>query len=280
MIKQNKEVIDNLKTLQSARFAQAKKWSIALWAIEGGLLFFAIFLIFFPLDFFSNPTIVLFCALLTGYVRYKVDEYKANAEYIKRLNEFADGFDIIPSQHELASLEDSISEKSVNSVTNEIKEGVEYYTSEQPGARRALKNLAESAWFTWSLSKKCFHFLCAVLVLVLIMAYLLFSVYTEYAAKTENIKLGSHLVSAILLFIVSTGILHSCLGFCHFANECEEIKKDAFDMLEKPDIEKTDAIMLLSKYQLIRSQAPMIPTFMWKISRHRLNKIWSNANKK
>ena len=270
------DIIDKLKKFQSAEYILAKRYAAAFWISQIILLGAAVVFVVYPLDILVCTITGFVSALIVAFCSYKSDKHKSNAENAKRKHEFSDAFGILPYKLDLASLECNIPENTLSSVSNELLEGIAYYTKEPEGDKRALEELCESAWFSFEFANKCKNFLGVISLLIGVLVYILGSYFAEYCESVATVKMASKIVSAILLFIISSGLLYNFSGYYNFAKICEKIASSAERMLDQEKIERIYVIMLMSEYQLYRAQAPLIPTFLWKKKRKRLNEIWEN----
>lgn len=270
------DINDKLKKFQTAEYILAKRYAAAFWIVQIILLCSAVVFAIYPLDILVCTITVFIAAIVVAFLSYKSDKHKSNAEKAKRKHEFSDAFGILPSKLDLASLECDIPENTISRVSNELLEGVAYYTKEQEGGKRALEELHESAWFSLNLANNCKNFLGVALLLILVFAYIFGTYFAEYGESVASAKMASKIVSVILLFIISSGLLSNLLGYYNFAKICDNITSSAEKMLDQEKAERIYVIMLMSEYQLYRAQAPMIPTFLWRKNRKRLNEIWKN----
>lgn len=269
-------IIDKLKKVQTAEYILAKRYADAFWIFQIILLCSAVVFAIYPLDILVCTITVFVATVLDALLSYKSDKHKSNAENDKRKYEFSDAFGILPSKLDLASLECDVSENTLSRVSNELLEGVAYYTMEQEGDKRALEALRESAWFSSKLANMCKNLLWVALLLTLGLAYIFVTYFVEYGESVATARMASKIVSVILLFIISKGLLSNLLGYCNFAKICENILSSAEKMLGQEKTERIYVIMLMSEYQLYRAQAPMIPTLLWEKKRKKLNGIWVN----
>lgn len=270
------DIIDKLKKIQTAEYILAKCYAGAFWIFQIILLCSAVVFAICPLDILVCTITVFVAAVVGALLSCKSDKHKSNAENAKRKYEFSDAFGILPSKLDLASLECDVSENTLSRVSNELLEGVAYYTMEQEGNKRALEALRESAWFSLKLANKCKNLLLVALLLTLGLAYIFVTYFAEYGESVATARMASKIVSVILLFIISSGLLSNLLGYYNFAKICENILSSAEKMLGQEKTERIYVIMLMSEYQLYRAQAPMIPTLLWKKKRKKLNGIWVN----
>lgn len=213
---------------------------------------------------------------ISEYLTYLSDKNKSLAETLLRKLDAQDSFGWAISNAE-------VSDVIVNCPPNikKFQSKDEYFASQQQsGARRAVENFQESAWWSKHLAQRMGnYYLIGTVASLLILIIVIFVAITT----TQNISalsiLANVLMSAFLL-IFSLGLLRLMNSYYKFSNTAEKVEKSAEQLLLIPNINESDALKMMFEYHLARANAPLLPTWLWKSMSNNLNQTWREYRQK
>lgn len=266
-----------LVRLQNAAYQKAKFWTVALVSLQAFLFAGGLVSIFSGWWSLSYPWLAFPLAAAGAVMAARATHLKARAELIKRQHEFIDGLGTAPSPRTLANLQAELPPDLKPEVDRLLTEGVTFASTEFVGLARALDNLRESSFFSHHLARLCAGYLLALMIVtgVTAVSFLLFCLHTLHDASAG--VTAARAIAATLVFLISVGTLKSWRGYARFSANADQAHAEAARLLKETALEPCDAHRAIAEYQLARAGAPMIPTFVWKLHRDRLNKIWAGA---
>ena len=144
---------------------------------------------------------------------------------------------------------------------------------EAVGARRAIENARESAWWTFHLTRRMMV-LSGVMVLVLFgvcMIALLFVIESSGDPSISNAV--AQIVTATLSAVVSAELAWLPFRYQASSSQADLIERRATALLSGTP-SKADAFRLLRDYQVARAPGPPIPDRLWRWSTLKLNRAW------
>lgn len=259
----------------NAAFDKAKSWAGAVLILQAALFLAGIIAIFAPHFTISYPWIALPLALLGAGLTSHAARLKGMAETVKRQHEYVAGFGRVPSGRQLADLRMNLPEGLPAELDRLLREGITYSSAKPPGPVRVLENLSESAWFSKHLAAYCTRSLAAVFVITMVIAVSLLLLCATTLTGTSVGIAAAKCVSATLLFLISVGTVRSCFGYHRFAQKAAEIDTEACSLAANQTPDPCETQRLLAEYQLARASAPLIPTWVWRFRRKRLNQNWA-----
>lgn len=216
------------------------------------------------------PLVLTLVAVVMQLANWWADTLKGDAEKLKRLHEQIDGLGFQPSATFLGSLEVELGDMA----NAPASEGLNYFNTEAPSPKRALKNLHESSWFTMQLAKKQGQnivigsaILCAVGVLLAIFTPFICS----GAGEVRNL---TQIATALVVSVVSLGLLRQGCGLKSLGERATEISEKAEEMMGKTFLDFEDVSRLLTEYQVERAQAPIVSSSKWAQEKGSLNKTY------
>lgn len=165
-----------------------------------------------------------------------------------------------------------------------------YFASQEPaGTKRALQNLRESAWWSMHLGESM-GWVFALLILLIIggsIFLLNVSIITipltpaqtpptnGGLAPLEVVNAGViKIVTSVLLFIISYGLLKLAVGYFSFASQSRQIREKAEALQDSDCSDQVAAIKLWQDYHLARGAAPLLPNWIWKAREKKLNSLF------
>jgi hypothetical protein len=174
--------------------------------------------------------------------------------------------------------------RSVRSSTLNQKPNEPYFASQShPGPKRALENVRESAWWSKYLALNMFQLCLTALIVTAIgsIVGLILSIETVYTAATPTTATTTltlppvgRLVTAILMLVVSLGVIRLALGYFNFYRKAHTVEETADRILHGTDCSTEDALKVIQEYHLARAAAPSLPNWLWKLRRDALNATW------
>ncbi len=76
------------------------------------------------------------------------------------------------------------------------------------------------------------------------------------------------------MLIFSLGLIRFILGYYQFSSQASRVEIQAARLLELDSVNQDQAIKLIYEYQLSRAVAPLLPSWLWKLMRNDLNRLW------
>lgn len=157
-----------------------------------------------------------------------------------------------------------------------------YFDSNQePGPRRAVENLVESAWY----SKKQAGFMtvfCIVIILLVCITSIITLMITSADLQEAVIfpDQVNRVITSWLLLVFSLGLVRYGWAYFKFYQRCQKTESTADHLLKSSDISEADALKQWYEYQLTRSSAPLLPHWLWWLWGSSLNDIWNNSKRR
>lgn len=280
----------NLELLRNSLFARCK----ALWG-TGLVVKFLVFalgtvVVFVPVHAKAVALLGLILAGLSEFLQWLSDRWKGAAQQLHRKLDFENSFGWQITDREM---KDFLARYAgdIDSFSGPSK-GNFFASGEQPGSRRAVENLRESAWWSMHLSESMWWiFITAIILIFLGCIFLLnisvqdFSQVTTTAAPQVARGSGAQstgvtasvvkVVTSAVLFIFSYGLFKFATGYFSFSHKSRQITDKADGLLGNGAIDEVQAIKLWQDYHLARDAAPLVPTWIWKLREKKLNKLWS-----
>jgi len=141
------------------------------------------------------------------------------------------------------------------------------------GPTKLLKNLEESAWWTKQLAKRMAGYAAAVSIVVGIVALVTLVVALEGALSQNIADSIAKATISVIVFVFSGGYVKLAFDYNLLAQEADRTEDRACELLKTSPVE-SEAIKALHDYQIARVTAPLIPTFIWKVSQKELSSLW------
>jgi hypothetical protein len=149
-----------------------------------------------------------------------------------------------------------------------------YASTAAPGATRALDNVLESAWWSQQLSASLRT--CCLMVAAILATLAISGLWLGVAGEPQGVsrEVLSVLVSSLLGLLPAADLLRLSRNFGEFGDVSRGVVDHAESLSHSKDLRDQDVLMLLHEYQVARSNAPLIPEWLWKMKRGTLNKLW------
>lgn len=258
-------------------YAAAKFWQNAAIWLQIGVYVAGVLAVFWPTFSPSFPPLAIVFAVAFAIIKLRISFLKGNAESLKRIYEYYDGFGGTVPTAILADLEAHTPEDLPQKMLAELDLGLQFASVSAAGERRALENLQENAWWSKAGASRTRNILLWIFGVVLVATVVLLAAMTLHndpAALGVHAKAGK-IIAATLLCLFSLNLLPGIWGFHRFAAKAQDIDAECERRLGKTDINPLDALRLVGEYQLARASAPMIPTFIWSWGKEKLNRAWN-----
>jgi hypothetical protein len=266
---------DDLKPLSQAYYELAKRWW--WWSIGCKLFVFIVgltstLLVIFPI---YAPFLAATLEIVSEICLWRSDTIKDSAEALRRKLDARESFGWSISNAELSDLYIK-TPNSLHKLAPRETQGENYFASQLPvGEKRALENIQESAWWSKHLSGKMFQYclIISLFILAIILATLIVCIQTS-SSKDALINIARIVTSTLMLFFI-LGLFRRIIGYYQFSQKAAEIESKIEILLNTQNITESDAIKIMHEYQLARSSSPLIPSFIWKQMRGKLNIMWT-----
>jgi hypothetical protein len=257
-------------------FASAKRSQTLAIAIQIFILAAGIIAVFVPELSPSYPPVAVVSAMFLAAVKFHADNAKSKAESLKRVYEFADSFGEGVAKSVLADLDVTSPRRLSQAYLTELGKGLAFSSSSTGGARRALENLQESAWWSKCNARVMVNVLGTIVAVVVVTAVIiLIDVVVQPALHDGSSQAVGRIVASTLLCIFSLNMIPAVVKFHRFASKAAEVDAECDRRLAGETIDPVSTMRLLTEYQISRASAPMIPTFIWKLRRDKLDAAWS-----
>lgn len=262
------------RTLCQAYFELAKRWMIA--AISSKILIFTIGIITVFWSVFPgfSPFIVIILSIASDLFLWRSDIIKGTAESLLRKLDFWDSFGWAISKAELSDIIMRSSSNLYKLAPVEIV-GEKYFASKEGvGAKRALENIQESAWWSKHLSEKMGQYCLTVtcVLIAVLFGVLLVSIQTVNSSST--LANTGRVVTSALMLVFSLGLFRFVSGYYGFSRKATQIEERIENLITSQNFDSFDAIKATHEYHIARAAAPLIPSWIWRNMQANLNEMW------
>ncbi len=274
MANSSNQVKHNPRALCQVYFTLAKRWArFSLICKLAGFLV-GVLTVLLPLVPAYAPVLVFMLAMMADWLGWRSDTHKGIAEAWLRKLDGRDSFDWAISGAELSDLL-MRSPSKVDKLVIAKALSEEYFASkEPPGTRRALENLQESAWWSKHLSERMRNYYLAGTCLLVASAVLVLLISVQAIDNKQTLSSLGRIVTSVLTLVFSLNLFRSVLGYHNFSVKAGQIEKSCENLLASQGVQESEAIKLMSEYQIARASAPLIPTWLWNRMEGELNATW------
>jgi hypothetical protein len=273
----------NLRALSNYYFEITKKWWALTWYFKLAVFIIGLVAVFFP-NISIWITIAVGLVSLTSegcniYSNYN----KGKAESLLRKLDLQDSFGWEIKSIDVADVVVSLPKKLQGKFSPSDERDDYFASNETAGHHRAVQNLQESAWWSKHLAKTMGNY-CAVLTIVLIVISLFTLIISSMVISSgevtnshaEYMTSANRVVIALLLLIVSLGLIPLTMNYNTFSTKAGESERNATELVRRGDDDEVQAIKAFNEYHLARASAPLIPTRLWERKKDGLNKAWKD----
>ncbi|MGD0351814.1 MAG: hypothetical protein ABSB84_16075 [Verrucomicrobiota bacterium] len=253
---------DDLRTLKKIigkTFRKAKCWYRLFILCQLAVLVVAITSIFSELGVNLCALIALIGVIISECFRWTSDEWKSEGEWAKRKLEMAEGFGEVVDNRDITNWLADRSETFLDDVRDEETQGSDFDSPEMPGARRALQNTEESAWWSKFLCRRMVFYLGFILGLVLVtaVAALVFSIGALNTAEVKQSGAAIHKVGGIIcsvfIFVCSINVFRLLADYLTFARDADAILIRCVVLYDSQNLTERNACAIMHDYNLISS---------------------------
>lgn len=274
MANASNQVKQNPRALCQVYFTLAKRWARFSFICKLVGFLVGVLTVMIPLVPTYAPVLVFVLAVLADWLAWRSDAYKGIAEALLRKLDGHDSFGWALSKAELSDL---LMRSPLGADKLVVAKGLsgEYFASkEPPGTKRALENLQESAWWSKHLSERMSSYYLVGTCLLVGIAILVLLISVQTIDNTQTLSSLGRVVTSALTLVFSLNLFRSVLGYQSFSTKAGQIEKTTESLLANSGVQESEAIKLMSEYQLIRASAPLIPTWLWNRMENELNATW------
>ncbi len=143
------------------------------------------------------------------------------------------------------------------------------------GPQKLLRNLEESSWWTKQLAQRMTSITAAFSILIAAVAVITLVVSLQNTPlQTVADSIASTTIS-VIVFLFAGGYVRLAFDYHLLSQSADKAEARACELLtSKQKAEESEAIKVLLDYQIARTTAPLIPTWLWKMNQNELNKLW------
>lgn len=271
----------NFRAVSEYYFAMTKRWWAATWYLKFAAFTVGIIAVLFPNTSIYTTIVVGIFSFASEFSGIQSNSNKGLAEGFLRKLDLRNSFDWEISNLEVADAFVYLSKNAKAQFALTDQPDSYFASSETAGWTRAMHNLQESAWWSKHLAKSmgryCFAltiFLAVISVLILIFSVLQTSTVEPQVSLAEQMTNINRFVIALLLLIVSFGLIPLTINYFSFSGKAEKSERLATELLKSDSDNTIQAIKAFNEYHLARSSAPLIPTWLWKKKNDTLNEGW------
>ena len=262
----------NLRAMNTAQFRTAKRlWSVAL-ALKLGIFGLGIWAA--VRSSIYVPQLALLLAIASEGVQLASDTAKAKGEALLRLLDLCLSFGRPISRADKRDIV-AAAPKALRERAN-VAELTDFYfdSSENPGPRRAIENLLESAWYTkHQMERMAWVYGVATSGILLIATGALLITAREVAAAATREEVV-RMVTSLLLVLVSLSMLKNVWAHIRMYNRCARTEAACSHLL-KALVTESDAQQQWAEYHVARAGAPLVPQWVWLSMRTQLAESWA-----
>ena len=259
-----------------AEYARSKSWLSKAIAVNAYLYVAAILSVCYMTGWVTRLTGILaaIAQVAVFLARRASAHHYGSAERIRRIAMLKDGLGLEPSDLEVARLIDQTS----GADDTEAAFIEPYYASEeQPGPRRLVDILRESAFFTSGLAKTCslvFRGIATAGFLIVLVAFVYIAMSNIPRSALDVIAQS---VVIVMAFLASGDVADMATRFGDLEKATEAVLSQCQEALVsgKADREGT-ALVLLGEYNCAVLGAPPIPNPIYQWRQQQLNNAWRN----
>jgi hypothetical protein len=226
------------------------------------------------------PFIVAVFTLFAELSWYRSEAIKSRGQWLRRKLDLQDSLGWEMSGAEFSDLiircPASVKSRARSDGSNEP-----YFASkEQPGPARAIHNVMESAWWSKHLSERMSQICLGVLIVGAIGAIAMLIVAVQAVDDRDTRSSIARVVTALLMFLLSIGVIKLGLSYSGFAKTAGRIEEAANSLDQSGHADLTGAIKIMCEYHIARAVGPIIPTWIWRRRRDELNATWERYRAK
>lgn len=248
-------------------FEKAKKWFFITSILRIVIVIINIILLYTQsIELLSlTPSII---AIFIPITQWTSDKHKRFANRLLGKLELAKGFGWSITSKELSDIFFDIDD-----INNTINDNY-FFSQGNPSPKIALQNLEESAWWTKNLSLKMFRYILILIIIITVFIVTALLITINNKQLQSNPDIINKITIALITLIVSGGYIRACAEYYRLFEAAKNTEDRANTLKNQPNLSEREALKLVYEYQLARSSSPLIPDWLWKWHREKLNKLW------
>jgi membrane protein YdbS with pleckstrin-like domain len=265
---------DCLRTLSIKLTDNAKRWWGVGFVIASLPFLLSISVMFYESIVKISPYISIVFIITYVVVQHIAKHQLGKAQWICRKLDIRESFGAGIDSAELRNFLSSIPSKIASEYKKENGDIVYFASQESLGAKRSMENLEESSWFTnkQALWLAIILLIASLLILASAIGILIIGIHIFNQQQT-TITL-SKLVTAIMSLVFSIGVISLFYDYFSFANQSDNICKNALQAKRNDSLKEEQAFDLWSQYHIIRVSHPPLPSWFYRLVRKKLNGHW------
>lgn len=264
---EDQQLSPNLDGWRAAFFSSAKK----LWF--GGLIMAYVAILALPISAFCHGTrwagaiVALLLSTVGMAFRAWSDSIRGDADTLHRANELNRGIGHPIAPSTISDLHHRHS-RLARSAEKHQKEHASYYEHDgEPSASLLTAMLRESAWWTSRLAATMRNYIRIAAVVGLIAPAIVLLLDMDQAVRAYG---------ALACAVMLIDLFHLGSRYERLRAGCDLAFK-ALDQVHRTGTTEREALILATDYQTVRASGPLLPDWLWKRQRKRLQEAWSAA---
>jgi hypothetical protein len=221
------------------------------------------------------PFLVAACAIVAELCLYRSDAVKSTAQQFRRKVDLQDGLGWQIPSTELSDLLVRCPSSAKKRARKRSMTEPYFASADPPGPLRALKNVAESAWWTKHLAETMAN-VCRAIVAIGIAGALIVLIVALQTTSAHTAQVNvARIVTGVLMLILSLGVIKLAISYGSLSRNSASREAAAERALQaSTPPEQLAAFKVMYDYHLSRAVGPIIPTWIWKIRKDELNQTW------
>jgi hypothetical protein len=265
----------NFRALTDYYFKITKRWWAVTWSLKAAVFAVGLIAVFFPNISIYITISVGILSFASEFCNVKSNHNKGIAEGFLRKLDFRDSFGWDISTLEIADAFVKLSKKAKEQFALAGQPDNYFASNETTGWKRAMQNLQESAWWSKHLAEVAGWYCFSLTIILVVVSLLTLIGSSLMISKTEELTNINRIVIAVLLIIVSFGLIPLTFNYFTFSKKAEASERIATELLKTDSANiEAQAIKAFNEYHLVRASAPLIPSWLWRRKKDTLNEAW------
>jgi len=217
--------------------------------------------------------LVAACTVLAELCMHRSDAVKSTGQQYRRKLDLQDGFGWeIPNTDRSDLLVRCSSWVKSRSQKHPVTEPY-FASAEPPGPVRALENVSESAWWTKHLAESMRNYCWSAMIIGVIISFVILITALQAASTHPTQVTVARIVTSLLMLFLSLGLIKLAVGYGSLSKNSATSEAATERALQTKPAELA-AFKIMYDYHLNRAAGPLIPTWIWKLRKDELNRIW------
>lgn len=219
-----------------------------------------------------GPVVAAAFAVAARLLQWWSDTARGDAETLHRQSEYARGIGLPVDAATVAKIKAKHSSLE-NTWRSRRNDGGEFYEIEgDPSPMLLTMMMRESAWWTQQLALKARKLIIGTAAVLTVGAILLLATVDTSATGTS---IPFKLYASAVCIIVSLDMFYLGVRYAMLGSSA----KEAFSLLDAlvPKTDEKKVIVAAGTYQIARLVGPLIPDWLWRWHRDKLQRIWDQT---